>query len=284
MEDLLKACYIPLDKSWIIRMGVLDLLNGYNDCLNFLKKQKFLSDDLKALYKSIIAWNNNEIIPVGESGTLYRFLRLASWKLDLEKQFILSGTLKQRKIYDDPTIIFLSLKELLKLDGRTSQWASASVLLGNPELVNDPPFKLKLTYEAVDHWKTMRENGLCWEPRYDKTILIQAEIFIKLLKGETVNFTPKQAEDYCFARAFNFITKNEGEKRWPQLHNHESDRLIEMEKVMQSVEEGEIDSKDHRVVQAIAMLAKLKGKSIKFKYLKAVSKSWPQFWDFLKQL
>lgn len=34
-------------------------------------------------------------------------------------------------------------------------------------------------------------------------------------------------EDYCFARAFNFITKDEGEQQWPQLHNHESDRLVE---------------------------------------------------------
>lgn len=60
---------------------------------------------------------------------------------------------------------------------------------------------------------------------------------------------------------------------------------VEMEKVMQLVEkEVEIDSKDHRVVQAIAMLAKLKGNSIKFKHPEVVSKSWPQFWNLLKKL
>ena len=266
-------------------MGILDLLNDYDDCLNFLKDQKFLSDDLKALYKSSIAWRKNKPLEVGESGTLYRFLRFISWKLGLEKQFILEGTLKLREICNDPAIVSLSLNELLKLDSGTSQWASAAVLLGNKERVSNPPFKMSLTYEAVDHWKRMRENSLCWELRYDQTILIQAETFIKLLKGETVNFIQKQAEDYCFARAFNFITKEEGERRWPQLHNHESDRLTEMERVIElSEKEGEIDSKDHRVVQAIAMLAKLKWKSIKFKYPQVVSKSWPQFWDFLKKL
>jgi len=43
----------------------------------------------------------------------------------------------------------------------------------------------------------------------------------------------------------------------------------------------EILSKDHRVIQAIAMWAKVNQKEIKILYPEVVNKSWPQFWDFL---
>ena len=85
---LIEKGYIPLDKSWTIRMGVLDLLNDYDDSVRFLKKEDQLSDDLQSLYKALIAWKSNEPINVGESATLYRFLRFASWKLELDKKFV----------------------------------------------------------------------------------------------------------------------------------------------------------------------------------------------------
>ena len=75
METLLLSNnLIPLDKSWIMRMGVLDLIQGYSDTLEFLQKQEILSDDLIALRNAFLAWNSRDVIPVGESGTLYRFL------------------------------------------------------------------------------------------------------------------------------------------------------------------------------------------------------------------
>jgi len=283
MKDyLIKKGYIPLDKSWIIRIGVLDILNGYDDIFRFLKQQKQLSDDIKALHKALIAWKFNEPIYVGESATLYRFLRFASWKLVLDKKFIKQGTLTKREICDNPEIINYSLDKLLDLDKKTSQWASASVICGNEEIINRSPYKLELTYEAVSHWKQKRSNNKCWIPRYDETILNQAIAFLRLLKKEKIIFVPEQPEDYCFARAFEFLTKGEGESRWPSLYGHESNRIEEMEKTLNDVNKGfEIESKDHRVVQAIVMLQKVRDKDIKVKYPEAVNKSWPQFWKFL---
>ncbi|PKM92197.1 MAG: hypothetical protein CVU81_01750 [Euryarchaeota archaeon HGW-Euryarchaeota-1] len=282
-KGLIKEGVIPLDKSWIIRMGVLDLLRGYNNTIDFLEiHQDELGDDLKALLRALYSWNSKKPIDVGESGTLYRFLKFASWKLELNKTFVLHKTLKQRHICDKREIVNYPLKDLLKLDNRTSQWASASVLLGNEEKIDNPPFKLKLTYGAVSHWKMSREKGLCWKPRYDETILRQVEAFVELLKIGKTSFVPQQAEDYCFARVFGLITKEEGKNRWPSLCGHESDRIEEMELELQKANDGlDIDSKDHRVVQAIAMLFKLKNKPINFKYPQSVSKSWPQFWTFL---
>lgn len=279
---LIEKGYIPLDKSWIIRMGILDILNEKNDIIKFLKQQKELSDDLQALYRALLAWKSDESIDVGESGTLYRFLKFISWKLDLNKEFILHGTLKNRKITDNPEIVNFSLKELLKLDNKTSQWASASVLLGNKEIIDNPPYKLKLTYEAVSHWNKQRAENKYWIPRYDETILRQAMTFLELLKGKKADFVPNQPEDYCFARAFGFITKEQGESRWLSLLGHESNRINEIKKTLSEANKNiEIISKDHRIIQAIAMYQKVNSKDVKIAYPYSVNKSWPQFWRFL---
>jgi len=276
-NNLIEGGYIPLDKSWMIRIGVLDLINGYNDCENFLKRHyEDLSDDLKALYRVSIQWRLNLPLGVGESGTLYRFLKFASWKLRQHRDFIIKGTLESREICNKSEIVDWPLEQLLTLDNGTSQWASASVIMGNEERIPNPPYKLQLTYDAVKHWRAARINGKKWKPRYDKTILAQASAYLQWIRDGYMNFIPVQVEDYCFARAFGVITQEEGEKRWPSLKGHESDRIVEMENALQ---QKEVTSKDHRVVQAIAML---KGEETAFMYPGCVNKSWPQFWRFLK--
>ncbi len=273
--------YIPLDKSWMIRVGVLDIINGYNDITEFLAKQKNLSNDLWALYHTAKDWGSNKPIDVGESATLYRFLKFALWKLKKNKQFIVRGSLKDRKICDNPEIINWNLEKLLTLDNKTSQWASASVLLGNEEGVRNPPYKLQLTYEAIAHWKERRSQGLCWIPRQDKTIFGQAIAYIELLKKGKTNFVPKHSEDYCFARAFNLITKEEGKRKWPSLYGHESKRIKHMEDVIASADKNKIiNSTDHRAIQAIVMRQKSRHEPLYIHNRNAVNKSWPRFWAF----
>ena len=278
MRDyLIKKGYIPLDKSWMIRIGILDLINGYDDTINFLEKNKNeLGDDLIALHRASLQWKQNQPIDVGESGTLYRFLSFASWKLNKNNKFILHGTLKNRKICKDPKIIDWSLDQLLTLDNGTSQWANASVLMGNQEKIANPPHKLQVTFKVVEHWNNARKQEKMWEPKYDETILRQALAYIKWAQKKKMDFKPQQVEDYCFARAFGIITAEEGEKRWPSLRGHESDRIKEME---QSLKQKEVISRDHRVIQAVSML---KGNKIKIKYPDSVNKTWPQFWKFLE--
>ncbi len=274
--------YIPLDKSWMMRVGVLDIINDYEDITEFLREQRILSEDSQALYRCVNAWKSDEPLDVGESATLYRFLKFASWKLSKDKKFILRGTLKERKICNNPEIIQWPLEKLLNLDSGTSQWASASVLLGNEDCVKNPPYKLQLTYEAVYHWKERRSSGLCWLPRKDETIAAQAIAYIELLKNGKTDFIPKHSEDYCFARAFDLITPEEAEQKWPSLQSHESNRIEHMEEVIKLADEKEIiDSKDHRAVQAIFMRQKSRHEPVYIKNRDAVSKSWPQFWDFL---
>jgi len=276
--------FIPLDKSWIIRMGVLDMIHGYKDIQNFLNEQSNLGDDLLALKRITKNWSSNKPLDVGESGTLYRLLKFVSWKLNLNKKFITHGTLTKRKIADDSEIINYPIGKLLKLDNGTSQWATASILCGSKKRVKNPPYKLQLTYEAVAHWNRQRQKNKTWIARRDETILRQARVFTNLINRRRTSFKPMQPEDYCFARVFGYITKNEGEKRWPSLKNHESNRISEMEMVINQANTGKrIDSRDHRVIQAIAMWAKVKSIKIKIKYQNSVNKSWPQFWNFLKR-
>ena len=162
--------FIPLDKSWIIRVGVLDVLNGYDDINLFLNQQSNLGSDLSALKRAVGVWKTKKSIDVRESGTLYRFLQFASWKYGLQKEFVLRGTLKKRSVTKNSKIINWPLKKLLRLDGGTSQWASAAVLAGSKEKVKNPPYKLELTYKAVSHWKKRRKRDEAWQARYDETI------------------------------------------------------------------------------------------------------------------
>jgi hypothetical protein len=275
--------YIPLDKSWMIRLGVLDILNGYDDITKFLSKQTNLSDDLQALYRVAQDWNSNQSLDVGESATLYRFLKFASWKYKLNKEFIKRGTLRKRKICNNPKIVNWPLEKLQTLDYGTSQWASASVLLGNKEIIQNPPYKLKLTYEAVSHWKERRSLGLCWIPREDETILRQALAYIELLETDKTSFIPEHSEDYCFARAFNLITSKEARKKWPSLYGHESKRIKHMEDVINQADKNEIiNSTDHRAIQANVLSQKFKNKPVYIRNRNAVNKSWPRFYDFVQ--
>lgn len=270
------ADFIPLDKSWIIRMGVLDLVNGHDDMITYLQTipADHLCTDLQALLRTSKAWNTGEDIDVGESGTLYRFLQFADWKQGGKRKFIKRGTLADRPITSDSSIVDLPIDKLLQLDNGTSQWASIAVLLsGDTTRPKESAYKLDLTYEALEHWQNQRKAGKRWEIRYDQTILNQTQAFLQWIQTGTMEFEPEQAEDYCFARAFDLMDATQGEKRWPSLRQHESDRIMSMEV---SLNEQQVDSADHRVVQAVAMR---KGTGVEFLHPESVAKSWPRFWE-----
>lgn len=279
---MLNRDLIPWDKSWAIRLGVLDLLHGCSDdILGFLDAQSCLGDDLASLRSAVACWDAGVPVDVGESGTLFRFLRYAAWKRGIDKEFVVRGTLRDRDICSDPDIINWPQTKLLTLDHGTSQWASAAVLCGDEERLPDAPFKLKLTYEAVAHWS--RTSTIGWKPRKDETIERQAVAFVELLLTGKTSFVPQQAEDFCFAYTLCGMTAAEGWVNWPSLVGHESNRIDEMGQALLQAEKGEVvQSRDHRVVQAAAMWCKLNRKPLLFGCPGAVSKSWPQFWEFLK--
>jgi len=285
-NDLINRGYIPLDKSWIIRMGILDLINSKKDISTFLESQSNLGGDLKALKRVVDSWETDKPLDVGESGTIYRFARFYTWKNKLNREIKISDTLinrvKRGAICDNPEIVNWHPEELLKLDNQTSQWATMAYLLGDRRKVENPLFKLKVTYDAVEHWEQHREKGKCWTARADPTILNQAIAFVNYLKTGKIKFSPEQAEDYCFARAFDVLTEEQGRKLYPSLEGHETPRFDEMEKSLIDAEYGKVKSEDHRVVQAIAMkyFPDGFGRS-NFDKPDCVNKTWPRFWDFL---
>lgn len=280
---------IPLDKSWVIRNATLDLFNGYDTGVRFLcGRYAELGSDLRSMYDASMDWMAGNPVRVGESGTILRFLKYKSWRDGLDKKFVLSGTLRDRKVADDPSIVDYSMQELLGLDGGTSQWASAAVLTDGfrriEEDVPEPPYKLRLTYKALKTWTKKRNEGGEWHAQYDPTIRRQAEAFVDLLtRGET-NFFPRHAEDYCFARAFDIVDREYGETFWGHMRNHEVDRIAGMERALEQSEGGMVvDSPDHRIAQAIAMRQVYLGREPRIKDMSVVNKSWPQFPKFLER-
>jgi hypothetical protein len=344
-KELIDSKLIPLDKSWIIRMGAMDILTGFGDDIKrFLDGQGELSGDLKALRNVADTWDNSEVIDVGEAGTLYRIMQFASWKFHLGKKFIKHDTLNDRKMCEDPSIVYWPIDKLVTLDNNTSQWATASVLLGNEEQPSAETlkrhYKLRVTYDAVKQWTERRNRKECWSPRGDETITNQALKYIYTLHQDEFNYEPEQAEDFCFsvtfksikpsketanmkmddilnsmlyqiselqkkgkdidansfAQNFNKLTAEdarriyEGTCRWSSLWGHETPRPIEMTRLLPAyVDNIILESKDHRGVQAIAMLMKTEHPYMTTTDIRSwfgtpdcVAKSWPQFWDFMR--
>ncbi len=275
--------YVPLDKSWGIRCGVLDLLHSYPDTAQILQGTgKMLSDDLVALLRAQDDWRASDVVDVGESGTLYRILQFAAWKQNRDVEFVRTGTLTDRPITVDASIVAWPQAKLLTLDEGTTQWASAAVLSGDRERLDKPPTKLGDTYDAVAHWKDRRVSESAWQPRTDGTIRKQAEAFVARLRGETDTFEPIHSEDFIFGVTLGYDELEAGYARWPSVSRHETNRVTEIQKTEQQFANHEpITSKDHRIVQAFAMKAALEDVRVEFVHPDSVNKSWPEFWRFL---
>lgn len=271
---------IPLDKSWVIRMCVQELL--YGDRLRALRQldsQVDLADDLVALREILRQWHTAPLIDVGESGTLLRIFTFINWEQQLGKKITMHGTLPHRPINNDSSVVGWTQRQLLTLGNNTSQWATAAVLCGNKERLADPPFKLAVTYDAWQAWHASPEPELL---HYDETIRAQADAFRLLQRTGKLQFTPRQAEDFPFAYVFDVMSPEQGQDRWPSLVGHESNRIVEVVEMKRHAENGEpVSSRDHRIVQAIAMWAQLHSRDIAFTHPNAVAKTWPRFWDWL---
>ncbi len=258
----------------MIRMGMLDLQANKTSVRAYLQDHKSeLGDDLLALLRVQEGWGSDTPLDVGESGTLFRFVRYLQMLTQNNQQVMTHGTLKNRTLTDDKSILNLSIEELLALDSGTSQWASAAVLFTEVTFPKSStvPYHLQMSVDAKRVW------GRGWKSRLDSTIARQAEAYVGWLQSGETNFTPVQSEDFPFAVAFGIMSIAEGEEKWPQLRNHETDRIAEMERLIDSTV---IDSLDHRVVQALAM--RYPNRQVSAVAKKAVNKTWPQFWQFLE--
>lgn len=267
---------LPLSKSWAIRMIFLDMLYGSKTGYRVIRyfknqNQSILADDVKAALSCAKAYiSGRKTFNVGNSGTVCRFL---IYFLDGQKYKIKKGKqLRRRKINAPQNLSILSLSKLLKLG--TSQFASAALLKGVKPIKNLPP-KCQLSIQAR---KLYFQNKGKWIPRTDEVISRQIKHFISGGK-----FKPLIAEDYCYARAFGFITQKEGKRRWPELENHECNRLKVMEEVCKNLNKKVNVHNDHRVAMATALRQKSLGLPVRVNDKKCVAKSWPGFWQWLKR-
>jgi len=313
--------FLPPFKSWIIRNGFLDIRFGYDDIIKYLDKEKNLGGDAKALQRIAKVWGTDESHDVGESGSIYRIDTFNKWLNNEDYEIIVRKTLIKRsktKMCTNPEIVNWPLEKLLTLDGNpkvkstpeapypgTSQWGTAFLLSGNeeqlrsPRMIANPPFYLEITYDALEHWTTRRDAGQTWDPILDITLRAQAEGFVELYTAKQQSTekrwkpTEKQKRDcdlYCFYRGFDYMTTEQGMRKWPHIVGHETDRFEEMDDQLPKYRKGElIDSEDHRVVQTLAMKMMIDKLGISVDEVRsyfakpdAVDKTWPLFWDFLE--
>lgn len=292
------AKFVPRDKGSTIRMVYLDLTQGYgpNHAINFLESKKDLSGDEKAALSVARSWEGNGPIDVLESRTMFIFLQFYFWKNKIAREILTRGTLTQRIKEMEATekVATWPLAKLLTLEGGTSQFASAAILLGNEEILPENPFYLQKTYNVRSYWLEQKQLGHFWIPQPDPTITVQIQEYINFLKTGKINIIPDRLGDcdlYCFLHSFGKITTEEGKKIWPQLCKHESNRFCEMELRREECLFGRIiHTRDHRVVSAYALLMQsmnlnLSVDAIRVSFIEpdCVNKAWPQFWNFVKE-
>ena len=285
VDVLYDGGYTPLGKSWMNRVGVLDLVHGKLDTVDFLEKQPRLGSDLMTLYTASVEWlNDKKEIHVKGSRTLLIFLKFANWKYGHGKIIVPDDDLLKRGVCDNPDVINWSIEDLFTLEEGTSQWPSAFVLLGpsdrrmdsvDQRLFDKYP-KFRMSFETLYHWHERHQKGERWDPRVDETLSAQAMAFLEMYHNGSTSWRPKEAEDYCFARAFGLTTPEEGMSRWPQMVKHESSRVVTMEKALEAYGKGlPIDVNDHRVLYPIVMKARIEKRSHGITNLNPVEKSWP---------
>lgn len=291
---------IPWFKTQIIRMGILDLTGGYGPktLVDFLDSQKDLGGDLQSLKRVAIAWSDPNIpYPVGESGTIYRFVAFHSWKNGINRPITIGGTLEKRvkEMKATPEIVHWPLSKLLTLEGGTTQWATMAILMGNNETLPEIPFYLRQTYDAIENWNVQRGQGKVWLPQKDITLTVQVEEYIRFLKTGKISIRPNWLGDCdlaCFLMTFGVMTTEQAKELWPQIQYHESNRPKETRRTLRELRSGKvINTDDHRVAQAFAMLIQSSDLKTPVDVIKqrfhnpnCVNKTWPQFWNLLADI
>ena len=271
----------PLSKSWAIRQLFLDMIyggkTGYKVIRYFHGQSRTdLSKDVRAAFDCALNYlKGRYVFPVGNAGTVCRFtiyiMHGKKYLMHMGKQL----RERMKKMQPVPAnLTDLSVAELLRLG--TSQYASAALLLGaKPTGIKNLHPKCKLAMEAR---KVYFENKGRWVPRYDEVILGQLNNF---LHGKEIK--DPIAEDYPCLRAYNLTTREEGTRRWPELADHECNRLKVMERICKRGFDRYVRvPKDHRVIMAVALRQKSLGLPIRLDNRKEVAKSWPTFWKWLR--
>lgn len=282
-RELIRLRLGPIDKTDLIDKGMLDLVHGRAqdtiDLVNSYPREK-IGDDIYYLGVSLQDLLDGRPLHINESAKLKRSYKMYGWKTGAKIEFIEEGSLKNRKICDNPEIANWSQRELLNIPrDETTQFASMAVIMGDRERLLDAPYKLKVAYDAVDHWEKRRAMNLMWVPMYDQTILSELVSNIEKLKYGKTNFRYVHSENYMRARCLGIMGPKDAEKK---LQNQESPRIDETEKMIEEVYSGkEITSKDHRVVFNGVFLQLENGMEVKVRYKSAVNKTFPQFWKYV---
>ncbi len=290
--------FLPINKSGAIRLlllGQRDRTPAVIRAFNERYVWRDLPDDVQRMHLACSRWHTAQTVCVGESATVLRFLWWHMNDTGIHKGLERAGTLVSRRVTLKPEMLGWPLEQLIDpahVPERTSQLASAAILHHpdrHPRL-KGVRFHIDATYEALDDW-----NGGYTDPAkvpavgIDPTIKRQAETFLAMLRGEASSYEPQQVEDF----PFSFLVRGtptiaEAAERWPNLADHESNRL---KAVTNACEEWRvsrtISSYDHRIVQATAMYAMIQGYSPQrlkesVEHPEVVAKSWPQFWRFLQ--
>lgn len=266
---------LPLDKSWIKCITVLEMQEGYGSdgaVRNFLNSypDNEMSDDVKACRDVLNALHNkSNVFPVRN----FRSLAVALTCLkSIDRNNILLGSqLRRRKLIDENSS---QLKSAKMLTGKKEQ-----VLADYPN-IHDMPYHVYMAYEA----ETFRYDKTTIY-REDRTLTKQFAYFINKLQDKDTKLEVNSAEDVPLAYMFGEIELSEIKSTYPQMVNHESNRIDELNAVTRTPGASQIMyTDDHRIVMACEMFGIVNDSQYKFMHPECVNKSFPNFFKYIKEI
>lgn len=249
----------PKSKKHMKSYAVLEIINKTYKVQNnlVLNTDNRWNDDLLDIAIGLQRRDYNDIPVEGYRGWLIA-QKVLYKHLEIPKQFVLGEQLAKREINDY----------------KSSQWASAKILIGDQ--VNDYRPSCNIARECMKLWN----EG---NPNFDIDDPTEKEQFEWYLNGGSLD--TKNPENMPLAVVFNEIDIEAALTLHPTLINHESHRDVSIINAIKQMTYGNtITSDDHRVVKAIAMYSKKYNIDTKFLHPECVNKSNPRFWSMLKDI
>lgn len=256
---------IPYDKYWLFGLGILDMLNNYDDIYSFLElNTNNLTNDLYDFKLTFLDWYaDKSIIYIGKSYALYNILLFIMTKLNVNKQLYFDNTIVE---YNNTlNYINYTQKELVDIN---IYWCIALILLGDPIRLSNPPVKIDIIYNAYQYWKEKRNK--------DEYLIDRKNIYIKNLFNYYLDLQNNSIEidiEIVLPKMLKMINYN--------IEYMDSTRI---KLLIEQYNNGIIELKDSKLIECIVLISILCKKKLVIKYPELVKKNWNQFWIYFTRL
>lgn len=222
---------------------------------------EYLSDDLMAIYLSLVNRNKKKIPVLNYGGLATGLDVLYRDDLCIEKELVMGKQLQGRKLRDP----------------NSSKVNSAKAVLFHPDVKKLDNYFVQLSDKVRKVWNDKRKLRKMMNMHDDNILRMMKFYFDK------TSYIVDNSEIAVFDAIIN---EKNLMKRIEQNHswaNHETDRTQTIHQTLKQYHNDKIiTTNDPRIVICIILKGKLEDKRVQVKYPNVVSKIFPKFWELIQ--